>query len=103
MKSYDVQDIELGAPACRAFEVLADPRRLPRWTDAFVTADQRSARLRTPAGEVDIELETLACAEAGTVDWKMTFPDGNVGWAHSRVVALPGERCLYTFVLHAPP
>jgi hypothetical protein len=103
MKTYDVQEIELEVPARRAFEWVADPRRLPRWTDAFVTADDRAATLRAPGGEVAIGLETHARTDAGTVDWKMTFPDGSVGWAHSRVVELTRERCLYAFVLHAPP
>lgn len=103
MRTYDVQEIELGVPARHLFEVLADPRWLPHWTDAFAAASHGSATLRTPAGEVAIGLETRAFAEPGTVDWRMTFPDGSVGWAHSRVVELPGDRCLYTFVLHAPP
>ena len=103
MKSYDVQEIELRVPARSAFETIADPRRLPHWTEAFVSADHESATLRTPGGEVAIALETHARVEAGTVDWKMTFPDRNVGWAHSRVVELSAGRCLYTFVLHAPP
>ena len=103
MKSYDVQEIELEVPARSAFAVLADPRCLPRWTDAFVTADHASATMRTPRGGVAIGLETRTQPDAGTVDWKMTFPDGGVGWAHSRVVDLTDDRCLYTFVLHAPP
>jgi uncharacterized protein YndB with AHSA1/START domain len=103
MRSYDVQEIELAVPARRAFELLADPKRLPRWTDAFAAADHGSATLRTAAGEVVIGLETRARADTGTVDWRMTFPDGSVGWAHSRLVELSGDRCVYTFVLHAPP
>jgi len=103
MKSYDVQEIELRAPVRSAFGIISDPRRLPHWTDAFVAADHDSATLRTPGGETAIGLETHARADAGTVDWKLTFPDGSVAWAHSRVVDLARGRCLYTFVLHAPP
>ena len=102
MKRYDVQDIELAVPSARALELLADPAQLPRWTSAFAAADHRSAVLRAPDGNVTIGLEVLARRPAGTVDWRMTFPGGTVGWAHSRVVDLEPGRCVYTFVLHAP-
>jgi len=39
MKRYDVQEIELEVPAGAAFSVLADATQLPRWTDAFASAD----------------------------------------------------------------
>ena len=103
MKTYDVQQIELAVPATRAYELIADPVRLPSWTRAFARADHRSAVMRMPGGEVPIGLETVAHAAAGTVDWRMRFPDGSEGWAHSRVVPLAAERCVYSFVLHAPP
>ena len=103
MKRYDVQEIELGVPAARAFDVLADPAQLPRWTDAFASADGESATLRTPNGTVGIGLRVQAEPASGTVDWRMVFPDGSTGWAHSRVVPLSEERCVFTFVLHAPP
>lgn len=44
-----------------------------------------------------------AYADARVVDWEMTFPDGTVGQAHSRVVADGPGRSIYTFVLKAPP
>ena len=103
MKTYDVQQIELTAPSSSAYEVIADPAQLPRWTRAFARADDRSAVMTTPGGEVNIGLEVAAHPDAGTVDWRMSFPDGSVGWAHSRVVSLSDDRCVYTFVLHAPP
>ena len=103
MQTYDVQQIELGVPAARAFAAIADPSQLPRWTRAFAKADDRSAVMHTPAGDVTIGLATAAHAAAGTVDWRMRFPDGAEGWAHSRVVPLALDRCVYTFVLHAPP
>jgi len=103
MKRYDVQQIELAVPARRAFEVIADPRRLPEWTEAFAAADHSSAVLRTPNGDVTIGLEVAASTSAGTVDWTMRFPDGGVGVAHSRVVELTTDRSVFTFVLHAPP
>lgn len=103
MKTYDVQEVEIAVPARRAFEWIADPARLPDWTSAFESADHRSAVVRTPKGSLSIGLEVLAVPAAGTVDWMMKFPDGSVGRAHSRVVELTAERCVYAFVLHAPP
>ncbi len=103
MKTYDIQQIEIGVPARRAYEWIADPARLPSWTRGFESADGRSAVMRTPAGRVRVGLEVRAVPDAGTVDWKMSFPDGAIGWAHSRIVELPAGRSLYVFVLHAPP
>ena len=103
MRTYDVQAIELGVASARAFQMLADPAQLPRWTQAFASADRESAILRTPNGSLRIGLLVQAQPACGTVDWRMSFPDGTTGWAHSRVVPLAEERCVYTFVLHAPP
>ena len=103
MKTYDVQEIEIRAPAARVHEFVADPSRLPRWTDAFESVHGTTAVLRTPRGHVDIGLGVEADPVHGTVDWSMTFPDGSVGRAHSRVVPLTDDRCVYAFVLHAPP
>jgi hypothetical protein len=37
------------------------------------------------------------------VDWRLTFPDGAVGIAQSRVTETTRGTCIYSFVLHAPP
>ena len=42
-------------------------------------------------------------AGAGTVDWRLEFPDGSVGLAQSRVTETTRGTCIYSFVLHAPP
>jgi hypothetical protein len=52
---------------------------------------------------VAIGLEVAASEPHGTVDWTMTFPDGSVGHASSRVVALGAQRCVYSLVLLPPP
>jgi len=103
MKTYDVLEIEIGVAAEAAFALLADPAQLPRWTDAFESADAANATLRTPQGAVRIGLEVQSSRDRGVIDWKMAFPDGATGWAHSRLVPLSERRCVYTFVLHAPP
>jgi len=96
MKTYDLQGIELGVSHRRAFDYIADPTQLPNWTHAFASVTGERAIMRTPNGEAEI-------AEHGTVDWYMTFPDGSVASAFSRVVELSPERCLFSFVLTPPP
>jgi len=103
MKTFDVQSVGIEAPRSRVFEFVAEPSNLPLWAKAFKEADRRSARLETPQGETDIKLRTDASPEAGTIDWTMTFPDGAVGTAYSRVTPDGGSRSIYCFVLMAPP
>jgi hypothetical protein len=103
MKSFDVQGIALDVPQEEAFAFIADPAHLPRWTSAFASATTRQALLRTPRGEVKIELGVKASAEQGTVDWRMTFPDGNVATAFSRIVEIDRARCVFSFILTPPP
>jgi hypothetical protein len=103
MRTFDVQGIEIEAPQRTVFEFLQEPRHLPRWTQAFASVDDGRARLETPAGAVDIGLAVFANADAGTVDWQLTFPDGTVGLAQSRVTGTTRGTSIYSFVLHAPP
>jgi hypothetical protein len=103
MKRFDVQSIELHLPAAAVFDYVATPGRLPEWTNAFSEVNEGRARLRTPQGEVEITLAVHARAEAGTIDWEMTFPDGSKGMAYSRVLALDAKSCVYSFVLTPPP
>ena len=56
----------------------------------------------TPSGSVEVGLRVESSRAAGTIDWFMTFPDGSVGRAFSRLIDL-GNRTLYSFVLMAPP
>ena len=103
MRMFDVQGIEIRAPRAGVFDFLRDPGNLPQWAHAFESADAERARLETPAGAVDIYLRTSADAGAGTVDWRLEFPDGSVGLAQSRVTDTTRGTCIYSFVLHAPP
>jgi len=103
MRMFDVQGIEIRAPRAKVFEFLSHPSNLPRWAHAFKSADDKNARLETPAGGVDVQLDTLADAGAGTVDWRLEFPDGSVGLAQSRVTETTRGTCIYSFVLHVPP
>ena len=103
MRMFDVQAIEISAPPAKVFDFVRDPHHLPQWAKAFVSADDRRARLTTPNGPVDLGLLVRANSAAGTVDWEMRFPDGAIGVAHSRVVETTRGTCIYSFVLHAPP
>lgn len=103
MKTFDVQSIALDVPSRHALAYLADPGRLPEWTSAFARVRDGCALLRTPQGETEIGLRVDARPEAGTVDWHMRFPDGAVAAAYSRVVPVGVDRCIYSFVLMAPP
>ena len=103
MKTFAVQGIEIMATRDRVFQFVREPKNLPRWAEAFVSAGDGRARLETPAGAVDVALDVLAVSEAGTVDWRLTFPDGGVGLAQSRVTETTRGTCIYSFVLHAPP
>ena len=65
--------------------------------------DAKSAELVTPNGAVLIDLEAITDERRGTIDWRMTFPDGSVGVAYSRVTPDGRDRSVYSFVLMAPP
>ncbi len=103
MKTHDVQSISIAKPRSEVFAYIANPANLPKWTNAFKSADAERAELVTPNGAVPIQLETRASAEHGTVDWIMTFPDGSMGAAYSRVTEDAGDSSIYSFVLMAPP
>ena len=103
MRRFDVQGIELNVPRTDAWAFIADPAQLPRWTSAFASVTSPSAIMRTPNGEVMVDLAVDASPEHGTVDWRMTFPDRSVATAFSRVVDLDRDRCVFSFVLTAPP
>lgn len=103
MKRHAVKSIDLNVPAARAFDFVADPRQLPRWAHAFASVREGRALMRTPQGEVEVGLEVLAEPVRGTVDWRMSFPDGTVASAFSRIVPADEERSIMSFVLPPPP
>ena len=103
MKTFEVQGIELRVPRDKAFACIADPTRLPSWTSAFVSVRNGRATMRTPGGEIDIGLAVRVSPEHGTVDWLMTFPDGKLATAFSRVVASGDDACVFSFILTPPP
>jgi len=103
MKTFAVESIALDAQPNRVFAYLANPENLPQWTSAFKSVQDRKAQMVTSAGCVEVGLETIAVAPAGSIDWKIVFPDGTVAMAYSRVTPAPNGGSIYTFVLPAPP
>jgi len=103
-KNFDVQNVLIHAQPDKVFDYIANPANLPKWTNVFKQANAKEAVLATPEGEVAIKLEVNASKAHGTVDWYMTFPDGSLGTAYSRITPNDGGRSsVYTFVLLAPP
>ncbi len=103
MRTFDAQTVEIGCSAERVFDYVADSVNLPEWTSAFRAVSGRRARLATPEGSVEIDLEVRASRSQGTIDWLMTFPDGSVGKAFSRVIDAGADHSIYSFILTAPP
>lgn len=103
IKNHDVQSVNIQASTAKVFEYIANQTNLPKWTGAFKEADEKSALLITPNGELLIGLETKTNKESGTIDWYMTMPDGSLGVAYSRVVASSDGNAIYSFILLAPP
>ncbi len=100
---FFVQGIDLNVSQKKAFAFIADPEHLPRWTNAFASVTAGRAVMRTPDGEVKVDLGVQASSEYGTVDWRITFPDSSVATAFSRVVELDQDYCIFTFLLTPPP
>ena len=103
MRMFDVQGIEIDAPSEKVFDFVRNPANLPAWARAFASVSDGRARLETESGTVDIDLNVEADRDAGTVDWRLGFPDGSVDLAQSRVTPTTRGTSIYSFVLHAPP
>jgi uncharacterized protein YndB with AHSA1/START domain len=103
MKRFDVQGIDIQASRKQVFSYIADPKHLPEWANAFASVADGRALMRTPMGEIEIDLQVQASEGMGTIDWLMTFPDGSVATAFSRVMQLDTKSCVFAFVLTPPP
>ena len=103
MKTFHVEALEINSPFDKTFSYIAEARNLPAWTSAFKTISDGQALMQTPEGAVEVALTVNASREQGTVDWVMTFPDGSVATAYSRIVDAGKDRSIYSFILMAPP
>ena len=103
MDAFRMESVRLATTPERAFRYIAAPVNLPQWTHAFKATHDGKAILATPAGEVEVGLRVDASAAQGTIDWHLTFPNGSVASAFSRLVPETSERCIYSIILLAPP
>ena len=103
MRYHVVRSIEIEAAYDEVFQCIANTANLPRWAHAFESVDGPTACLRTPLGTAEIALAVESSAKHGTIDWRMTFPDGSEAAAMSRLTIGAAGRLVYTFVLNAPP
>ena len=103
MDSFKVESVQIKTTPEKAFRYISDPMNLPEWTHAFKEVQNGKATMATPAGAVEVGLRVKASASERTIDWHMTFPDGNVASAYSRVIPESDEYSIYSFVLTAPP
>ena len=103
IENYVVRSVKINVSAERAFAYVASPFNLPLWTNAFKKADDKTALMVTPNGDLPIGLKTKTNKEAGSIDWYMTMPDNSVGKAYSRIVPSDDTSCVFSFILLAPP
>ncbi len=103
MKTFDVQSIEIEAPFAKVFAYVSEANNLPEWTSAFKKVSDGRALIQTPRGSVEVALTVNSSREHGTVDWVMTFPDGKVARAYSRIVDVGKDHSILIFILMAPP
>jgi hypothetical protein len=103
MKTHTAS-ITLQSPPERAFEFLADARKLPVWAIGFAKAIEPAADgwLVTLAGGTRMPLRIDCDPATGVVDYvSMPGPDVEIP-AHSRVMA-HGTGSVYTFTMHQAP
>ena len=86
-QTFILEGISIDRPATDVFKFVSDRYTLPTWTKAFKKVTTDGADYETPGGTVPIGLDVIADRDTGTVDWVMTFPDGNIARAFGRVVA----------------
>jgi len=99
MKTFILEGISIDRPFADVFRFVSDRQTLPLWTKAFKKVTPTGALYETPEGNVQIGLEVNSNREAGSVDWVMTFPDGDVERAYSRVIAENPRRTNVQFFL----
>lgn len=102
VKNFEVLSIGINCDYKKAFDYVANPDNLPKWTNQFVKVNQNSASFNMFNDVVEVTFETYANEELGTIDWKITFPDGNSGMAYSRLTRNI-EGVIYAFNFILPP
>ncbi len=103
MDTFRIECVQIKSAFAKAFDYIAAPENLPRWTHAFKSIHDGTAVMSTPAGTVEIGLKVNSSKDQGTIDWRMRFPDGSEAVACSRLVEQLRDACVYSFILFAPP
>ena len=103
MNNFTNNSTTLSVSFQRAFDYISRRDTLPEWTNAFPVVKDRKATLRTPKGDVEVELDVDASRESGTIDWRWRLPDGSLGTAYSRLSALNDDATAYVFILPISP
>lgn len=101
-RNFEVLSTGIHCEYTRAFNYIADGGNLPAWTNQFVKVAGDQASFDTFNGVVDVTFEVHASAEHGTIDTRLIFPDGQSGWAYSRLTR-NGEGVIYAFNFILPP
>ena len=103
MDGFKVESVQIKTTFHKAFDYIAAPENLPKWTRAFKSVHDGTAVMATPAGSVEVGLTVSSCKDQGTIDWRMRFADGSEAVACSRLVEQLHNACVYSFILFAPP
>ncbi len=103
MDTFRVESVLIQSNFERAFRYIAEPQNLPQWAHAFQSVGNGRALMATPDGTAEVALKVNSSSSEGTVDWRMTFSDGSVAVAYSRLVSQSSDACIYSFVLLSPP
>ncbi len=103
MDAFRIESVKIKSSFDKAFDYIAGPENLPKWTHAFKSVRDRTAVMATAAGNVEVGLTVNSSKDQGTIDWRMRFPDGSEAVACSRLVEQSRDACVYSFILFAPP
>lgn len=103
MDNFRVESVQIKSALDNAFDYIAAPENLPKWTHAFKSVRDGTAVMATPTDTVEVGVKVNSSKEQGTIDWRMKFPDGSEALACSRLVEQLRDACVYSFILLAPP
>jgi hypothetical protein len=101
--AFRIESVQIKSAFGKAFDYIAAPENLPKWTHAFKSVHDGTAVMATPAGSAQVGLKVSSSKDQGTIDWRMRFPDGSEAVAYSRLVGQLSDVCVYSFILFAPP
>jgi hypothetical protein len=99
------QSIETETEPETIFDLLADPRNIPKWAPLFadeVSGDGKRGWLVTKDGKSFV-LHVASSPSSGTVDYLREIAPGRVGGAYIRVLPRPGTGSTIVMTLPITP